>query len=52
MNSENFWKLFSLTGKVEDYLKYVNVKNDEKGVNKDEIFSTSSCNKRDECWRK
>lgn len=52
MNSKNCWELFASTGKVEDYLNYINVKNVEKGVTKDEIFSASSCDKGNERWGK
>ena len=29
MNKKEAWKIFSKSGKIEDYLKYKNVKEDE-----------------------
>ncbi len=45
MEQERYWKLFSKTGKVEDYLKFVQSKNRFSEVKVGEIFSGSAGNK-------
>ncbi len=45
MEYESYWKLFSKTGRIEDYLKFVECKNVLTGVKADEVFGGSACDK-------
>ena len=36
MNKNEYWELFKETGKIEDYIKYCNLKNEE---NKNTLIS-------------
>ena len=48
MNNEYYWNLFSKTGKIQDYLKYVENKKLFSGVNDGEVLSGSTGDKGNE----